>query len=60
MLSIDLMKYQNYIGESMKLKKLTLTNFRSYENFEINFNEKLNVIVAENGAGKTTILALVP
>ena len=40
----------------MKLKKLTLTNFRSYENFEINFNKKLNVIVAENGAGKTTIL----
>ena len=40
----------------MKLKKITLTNFRSYENFEINFNTKLNVIVAENGAGKTTIL----
>lgn len=40
----------------MKLKKLTLTNFRCYENFEIEFNEKLNVIVAENGAGKTTIL----
>jgi len=40
----------------VKLKKLTLTNFRCYENFEINFNEKLNVIVAENGGGKTTIL----
>jgi len=40
----------------VKLKKLTLTNFRNYEKFEINFNEKLNVIVAENGAGKTTIL----
>ncbi len=33
-----------------------MTNFRSYENFEIEFDEKLNVIVAENGAGKTTIL----
>lgn len=40
----------------MKLKKLTLRNFRNYEKFEIDFNEKLNVIVAENGAGKTTIL----
>lgn len=40
----------------MKIKKLTLTNFRNYEFFEINFNEKLNVIVAENGVGKTTIL----
>ena len=40
----------------MKLKKLSLTNFRNYENFIINFNENINVIVAENGAGKTTIL----
>ncbi|CAA6802585.1 MAG: Unknown protein [uncultured Sulfurovum sp.] len=40
----------------MKLKKLILTNFRSYKKFEIEFHEKLNVIVAENGAGKTTIL----
>ena len=40
----------------MKLKKVILTNFRCYEKFEINFNEKLNVIVAENGGGKTTIL----
>jgi len=35
---------------------LKLTNFRNYEDFEIEFNENLNVIVAENGAGKTTIL----
>jgi len=40
----------------MKLKKLTLTNFRCYEKFEIDFNEKLNVIVAENGVGKTSVL----
>jgi len=38
------------------LRKLTLTNFRGYEAFEIIFNKKLNVIVAENGAGKTSIL----
>lgn len=40
----------------MKLKTLKLTNFRNYEDFRIDFNEKLNVIVAENGVGKTTIL----
>jgi predicted ATP-binding protein involved in virulence len=40
----------------MKLRSLTLTNFRNYEKFEIDFNEKLNVIVAENGVGKTTLL----
>jgi predicted ATP-binding protein involved in virulence len=40
----------------MKLKKLTLTNFRNYEDFTIDFNKNMNVIVAENGAGKTTIL----
>lgn len=40
----------------MKIKTLTLTNFRSYQNFVINFDKKLNIIVAENGVGKTTIL----
>lgn len=40
----------------MKLKSLTLSNFRNYETFSITFNKKLNVIVAENGVGKTTIL----
>ncbi len=40
----------------MKIKTLILDNFRNYESFEISFNEKLNVIVAENGIGKTTIL----
>jgi uncharacterized protein (TIGR02646 family) len=40
----------------VKLKTLKLANFRSYESFSIDFDEKLNVIVAENGIGKTTIL----
>ena len=40
----------------MKLKRLTLTNFRNYSNFEIEFNKDLNVIIAPNGAGKTSIL----
>jgi predicted ATP-binding protein involved in virulence len=40
----------------LKIKTLKLTNFRNYENFTIDFNKNMNVIVAENGAGKTTVL----
>lgn len=40
----------------MKLKKIELTNFRSFEKFEIEFNDNLTVIVAENGGGKTSVL----
>lgn len=40
----------------MKLKSINLTNFRSYESLTIAFDKNLNVIVAENGVGKTTIL----
>jgi predicted ATP-binding protein involved in virulence len=40
----------------VKLKKLTLTNYRNFDNFTINFDEKLTVIVAENGVGKTSVL----
>jgi len=40
----------------MKLKKITLTNYRSFDNFTINFDENLTVIVAENGVGKTSVL----
>ncbi|WP_263831690.1 AAA family ATPase [Sulfurospirillum oryzae] len=40
----------------MKIKTLKLTNFRNYKYFDIDFDKKLNVIVAENGIGKTTIL----
>jgi len=47
--SIDLIKVH-------KLKKLKITNFRLIEKLEIEFNEDVNVIIANNGAGKTTIL----
>jgi len=40
----------------VKLKKLTLTNFRSFDNFTIDFDKNLTVIVAENGVGKTSVL----
>lgn len=40
----------------MKLKKITLENYRSFDNFTIDFNENMTVIVAENGVGKTSVL----
>lgn len=39
----------------MKLKKLTLQNFRCYDNVEIEFEDKLTVIVGENGKGKSAV-----
>ena len=40
----------------MIIKKLRLYNFRCFEDFEIVFDEKLTVIVAENGMGKSAVL----
>lgn len=41
----------------MYIKKLTITGYRCFsEHFEINFRKGLNVIVGENGAGKTSII----
>ncbi len=40
----------------MKLRKLFVQNLRCFEKLEIDFDPRLTVIVAENGAGKTTVL----
>ena len=40
----------------MRLDAITLKNFRCFEDVTINFDQKLTVIVAVNGAGKTTVL----
>ena len=39
----------------MQIDKLKLSNFRCYEELEIDFEPKLTVIVGENGKGKTAI-----
>lgn len=40
----------------MKLKKLHIHNFKKYQDFNIDFNEKCNIIIGDNEAGKSSIL----
>lgn len=40
----------------MYLQKLQLTNFRNYENIELEFSKNVNVFVGNNAHGKTNIL----
>ena len=40
----------------MNLKQLVLHNFRCFEKLEVEFHDRLTVIVGANGAGKTTVL----
>jgi predicted ATP-binding protein involved in virulence len=40
----------------MRLVKLRLQNFRCFDKLVVDFDPRLTVIVAENGAGKTSIL----
>ncbi|TXK30871.1 ATP-binding protein [Pontibacter qinzhouensis] len=40
----------------MLLRSLILKNFRGYQNFKIDFDDNLNVIVGKNDIGKSTIL----
>ena len=40
----------------MIVKKLVLRNFRNYDFAQVEFDPKLNIIVGENGAGKTNLV----
>ncbi|AAK42417.1 SMC family ATPase [Saccharolobus solfataricus] len=40
----------------MRIDKITLTNFLSHEHSEIQFMGEINVIVGQNGAGKSSII----
>ncbi|MGR5076076.1 AAA family ATPase [Photobacterium swingsii] len=40
----------------MKLDKITLKNFRCYSRLEVDLNQEMTVLVANNGQGKTSIL----
>lgn len=38
------------------MKKITLYNFRCFENFEWDFTPGINLIVGDNSSGKTSLL----
>jgi predicted ATP-binding protein involved in virulence len=40
----------------MKIRKISLTNYRRFADFTIEFEEQLTVLVALNGAGKSSVL----
>jgi DNA replication and repair protein RecF len=40
----------------MVLKQIELQNFRLHKNTSLNFSDKLNLIIGQNGQGKTSIL----
>lgn len=40
----------------MYIKSINLLNFRNYDNLELNFNNKINIIYGDNATGKTNIL----
>ena len=41
------------------LKSLYIDNFKAFYKFELEFDDKLTVLIGENGTGKTTILEIV-
>lgn len=41
---------------NLNIKRLKLSNYRCFPNIEIEFHDQLTVLVAPNGAGKTSIL----
>ena len=40
----------------MRVRKIELTNFRNYEKFKIEDLDNINIIIGNNGIGKTSIL----
>ena len=40
----------------MIIKSIKLKNFRNYENLDLEFNDRLNIIIGNNAQGKTNIL----
>lgn len=42
----------------MKFKKITLSDWRQFDNIEIEFHPRITIITGANGAGKSTILKM--
>lgn len=40
------------------IEKIVIKGFKKFKDFEMNFNESMNVLVGENETGKSTILSI--
>lgn len=40
----------------MRIDNIQIKNYRRFENLSIDFNSRMNVIIGNNGVGKTSIL----
>ncbi|HFI9481070.1 TPA: AAA family ATPase, partial [Escherichia coli] len=40
----------------MKIANIRLTNFRCFDEFSVDFDPRLTVLIARNGRGKSTLL----
>jgi len=45
-----------YVRKNLKISEISLKNFRGYSDFKVLIHPSLNVLVGENGVGKTSIL----
>lgn len=43
----------------MVIKNIHIKNFRAYENFDCEFDDGINLVIGDNGTGKTSLLAAV-
>ena len=41
------------------IEKIKLKNFKRFKSFSLNFDEKLNILIGDNEAGKSTILSAI-
>ena len=41
------------------IKKIKLHNYKRFQNFEVEFNEELNLLIGDNEAGKSSILSAI-
>ncbi len=44
------------VQPEIRIKKVSIENFRGFENIELEFQSDLTVLIGENGAGKTAVL----
>lgn len=46
----------NILYETMKIKKLKMQSFRGISDLTLDFDQKLNILIGNNGSGKSSIL----